>query len=86
MCVIVKTVKFSHFKISLNYQMLVLLMLFLNSCQYTAVKPWERDILSQPEMQFSVGDMDLTLDDHFYFSKEGISGGRSFAGGGCGCN
>jgi hypothetical protein len=26
------------------------------------------------------------FDDHIYFSKEAISGGRSFAGGGCGCN
>ncbi|MFT5503915.1 MAG: hypothetical protein ACI845_002092 [Gammaproteobacteria bacterium] len=61
-------------------------MLFLNGCQIVDVKPWERDILSRSEMQFSTTDMDLALDDHFYFSKEGISGGRSFAGGGCGCN
>ena len=25
-------------------------------------------------------------DDHIYFSKEASSGGRSFGGGGCGCN
>lgn len=26
------------------------------------------------------------IDDHIYFSREGASGGRSFGGGGCGCN
>lgn len=26
------------------------------------------------------------IDDHIYFSKEASSGGRSFGGGGCGCN
>lgn len=26
------------------------------------------------------------IDDHIYFSREGASGGRTFGGGGCGCN
>jgi hypothetical protein len=30
--------------------------------------------------------LDLAIDDHIYFSKEASSGGRGFAGGGCGCN
>ena len=34
----------------------------------------------QPDAQ------DAAIDDHIYFSKEASSGGRSFAGGGCGCN
>ncbi len=29
---------------------------------------------------------DAAIDDHLYFSKEASSGGRAFAGGGCGCN
>jgi hypothetical protein len=29
---------------------------------------------------------DAAIDDHIYFSKEASSGGRGFAGGGCGCN
>ena len=30
--------------------------------------------------------LDAAIDDHMYFSKEASSGGRSFAGGGCGYN
>ena len=56
------------------------------SCQSIGVNVWEREILAQTDMQFQANDLDLVTDDHFYFSKEGTSGGRSFAGGGCGCN
>ena len=28
----------------------------------------------------------MAFDEHTYFSKEAASGGRSFDGGGCGCN
>ncbi|MFQ3221478.1 MAG: hypothetical protein ACI96W_003866, partial [Paraglaciecola sp.] len=38
------------------------------------------------EMALDSEGNDLGLDDHIYFSKEGTSGGRAFAGGGCGCN
>ena len=55
-------------------------------CQSFGVEPWERGSLAQPDMQFQSRDLQLTTDDHFYFSKEGTSGGRGFAGGGCGCN
>jgi|TARA_B100001964_G_scaffold251_1_gene306 uncharacterized protein YceK len=52
----------------------------------TSVKPWQRGALAQPEMQFGYLSLDASIDDHIYFSKEATSGGRSFAGGGCGCN
>lgn len=55
-------------------------------CQSLGVEVWEREVLSRPEMQFQSRNLRLTTDDHFYFSKEGTSGGRGFAGGGCGCN
>ena len=55
-------------------------------CTSLGVEVWERETLSRPEMQFLERDIELELDDHFYFSKEGTSGGRGFAGGGCGCN
>jgi hypothetical protein len=55
-------------------------------CASLGVKPWERDVLAKEEMQLNAEGLDLTLDDHIYFSKEGTSGGRGFAGGGCGCN
>jgi hypothetical protein len=37
-------------------------------------------------MQVNPYPLERAVDDHIYFSKEASSGGRSFAGGGCGCN
>jgi hypothetical protein len=54
----------------------------LTAC--TAVQPWERDLHARADMQPSTHD--AAIDDHIYFSKEASSGGRGFAGGGCGCN
>jgi hypothetical protein len=50
----------------------------------TAVQPWERDLHARADMQPNAHD--AAIDDHIYFSKEASSGGRGFAGGGCGCN
>ena len=50
------------------------------------VAPWDRDLLAKPEMAINSSPLDQAMDDHIYFSKEASSGGRSFAGGGCGCN
>ena len=58
--------------------------LVLTGC--TTVQPWERDILAKPEMAMDYDTITMGLDDHIYFSKEASSGGRGFAGGGCGCN
>jgi len=55
-------------------------------CSSLGVKPWQRDVLAREEMQLDSNPLDAAIDDHMYFSKEGSSGGRSFAGGGCGCN
>jgi hypothetical protein len=55
-------------------------------CTSLGVEPWERNILAKPEMQLMADPVSSGLDDHLYFSKEGSSGGRGFAGGGCGCN
>ena len=62
------------------------LALAASGCASLGVPAYERGTLARPEMEFSARDLDLVFDDHFYFSKEGISGGRGFAGGGCGCN
>jgi hypothetical protein len=48
------------------------------------VEPWERDLHARADMKADAHD--AAIDDHIYFSKEASSGGRSFAGGGCGCN
>lgn len=55
-------------------------------CASVGVEVWERDVLSQPEMQLNHQANNRTIDDHIYFSKEAASGGRGFGGGGCGCN
>lgn len=68
-------------------QFLALMIAVLASgCSSLGVKPWQRDVLSRDEMQLNANPVDSAIDDHLYFSKEASSGGRSFAGGGCGCN
>jgi hypothetical protein len=62
------------------------LLLALAGCSTLGVKPWQREILARPEMALIANPMDAAIDDHIYFSKEAASGGRSFGGGGCGCN
>jgi len=63
---------------------LFVVLFALSGC--TAVQPWERDVLARPEMSLDANPHDAAIDDHIYFSKEASSGGRGFAGGGCGCN
>lgn len=53
-------------------------------CATLGVEPWERDLHARADMQPDAHD--AAIDDHIYFSKEASSGGRGFAGGGCGCN
>ncbi len=62
----------------------LLATLCLSACSSLGVKPWQRDLHARADMQ-SAG-LDTTIDEHIYFSKEASSGGRGFAGGGCGCN
>lgn len=52
----------------------------------STVQPWERDVLARPSMQLSTSTVSDGIDDHIHFSKEAATGGRSFGGGGCGCN
>ncbi|MEW6996314.1 DUF4266 domain-containing protein [Colwelliaceae bacterium BS250] len=63
-----------------------LILCFTSACSSLGVEPWERDLLARKEMSLNSSPIDASLDDHIYFSKEASSGGRSFAGGGCGCN
>jgi hypothetical protein len=60
--------------------------LFVSGCGSLGVKPWQRDVLARDEMRLDANPLDDAIDDHMYFSKEASSGGRSYAGGGCGCN
>jgi thiol-disulfide isomerase/thioredoxin len=52
----------------------------------SGVRPWQRGTLAREAMRLDADFLTLAFDDHLYFSKEASSGGRSFGGGGCGCN
>jgi len=42
--------------------------------------------MARKEMQLNAHPLQTAAEEHIYFSKEASSGGRGFAGGGCGCN
>lgn len=52
----------------------------------SGLKPWQRGVLASRDMSLECDALDMSLDDHIYFSKEASTGGRGFGGGGCGCN
>lgn len=69
-----------------TYYITILLALFvLSGCANLGVEPWQRDLLAKEAMSLQ-HPVDNVIDDHIYFSKEASSGGKSFGGGGCGCN
>jgi hypothetical protein len=65
-------------------KLIAILALLAAAAGCTTVQPWERDLHARADMQ--PDQQDSAIDDHIYFSKEASSGGRGFAGGGCGCN
>ena len=65
-------------------KLVILAALAAATAACTTVEPWERDLHARADMQPNA--QDAAIDDHIYFSKEASSGGRGFAGGGCGCN
>jgi hypothetical protein len=70
----------------LNFLCLIAGAALVSGCSPLGVKPWQREVLAREEMRLDANPLDAAIDDHMYFSKEASSGGRSFAGGGCGCN
>ena len=64
----------------------VAMALLCGACASIGPKPWEKDLMARPEMQLNFHFQQTAADEHIYFSKEASSGGRGFAGGGCGCN
>jgi hypothetical protein len=75
-----------HYRKKYFYAFFMIALTQLGGCANLGVQPWERDLLAKDEMALNSDPVELGLDDHIYFSKEATSGGRSFAGGGCGCN
>lgn len=71
-------------KRSIGFLFLLATFIALHAC--THVKPWARESLSLPGMQMDPEPLITACDDHIYFSREATKGGRSYAGGGCGCN
>ena len=57
-----------------------------SGCAAIGAKPWQHNLLAEQAMQVDPYPLETAIDEHIYFSKEASSGGRSFAGGGCGCN
>jgi len=55
-------------------------------CGTIGPDPWQKDLMAKREMQPDPYPMETAAAEHIYFSKEASSGGRGFAGGGCGCN
>jgi hypothetical protein len=71
---------------SLGFLLLLFGAAMMSGCASLGVQPWQRDVLAREDMRLDADPLDAAIDDHLYFSKEASSGGRSFAGGGCGCN
>jgi hypothetical protein len=49
------------------------------------VQPWQKGVLSKPEMRLSGDRLEQAFNEHVYASREGASGGTGANGGGCGC-
>jgi Domain of unknown function (DUF4266) len=61
-------------------------LILASGCTSLGVKAYDRDLLARDDMRLDANPVDAAIDEHLYFSKEASSGGRSYAGGGCGCN
>jgi len=64
----------------------ILALLLLSGCAALNPKPWDKDLMARREMQPDTHPLLTAAEEHIYFSREASSGGRGFAGGGCGCN
>ena len=66
--------------------MLLSLMVIASGCS-SRVKPWEKAMLAEKQMQLGGGDPGMKkINEHVFSSKEGSFGGGGIGGGGCGCN
>ena len=66
-------------------RILILACLALAAIGCAAVKPFEREKLSDPIMDPGSHLSKQTLEQKFFSTREGSAGGGSGVGGGCGC-
>ena len=52
----------------------------------STVRPWERDHLASYGMRSDRDRLAVALNEHLWFSREAIHGGRTVGTAGCGCN
>lgn len=64
--------------------LLVFTAAFVSGC--AGVKPWEREYLADPIMQFDYNREEKAVREHFIGTREGSAGSFGVSGGGCGCN
>ena len=65
----------------------LLCVLCLQGCTITPwVKPYERESLADPIMQFSRDPLSSKHFEHVHDVREGARGATGVEGGGCGCN
>jgi len=73
-----------------NYRLLLAMVLFALTASITSscatVKPYEREMLSDPTMDFKSRREEVAMEQHFLLTREGSIGGLGGAGGGCACN
>jgi Domain of unknown function (DUF4266) len=68
----------------------LLLLVALGGCAIKPIEPWvkpyERERLADPIMQFSRNPLAARHIEHIRDVREGASGATGVQGGGCGCN
>jgi hypothetical protein len=64
-------------------RLLPYLLLLAAGC--ASVKPWEKQVLSQPEMRFAADGKHTPFFEHAVITTEQAEGGEGGEGGGCGC-
>ena len=57
---------------------------FTAGCEH--VKPWQRGTLADYTMRGDRDPVGAGQEEHIFFSREAVGGGRGVGGGGCGCN
>lgn len=65
---------------------LLALVALTAACGKNAVRASEKEFLADQTMIFDSNGQEAGADEHILSNREGATGGRGTAGGGCGCN